>query len=170
MSLPPPPFQAAKTSGLAICSLVLGILSLTCFSILTGIPAVVCGHISLSRIKQAAGMLTGRGLALAGLITGYISIALSFVMIPLMLAIAIPNFVKARGTAQTNACINNLRQIEGAKEQWALENRKDPGSPVDQAAVNRFIKNGGVTCPAGGSYTYGPTDTLPQCSIPGHSL
>ena len=39
-------------------------------------------------------------------------------------AIAIPNFVKARGTAQKNACINNLRMIDGAKQQWALENRK----------------------------------------------
>src|SRR5208283_1364436 len=38
--------------------------------------------------------------------------------------IAVPNFIKAKQTAQKNACINNLRQIDAAKQQWALENKK----------------------------------------------
>ena len=45
-------------------------------------------------------------------------------IIGLLAAIAIPNFVQARKTSQTNACLNNLRQIDGAKQQWALENGK----------------------------------------------
>ena len=102
-------------------SLVLGILGLVCFGLFTGIPAVICGHTAQSRIRRSAGALTGEGLALGGLITGYISIALSVLMIPLLVAIAIPNFVKAREVAQRNACINNLRQIDGGIQQWARE-------------------------------------------------
>ena len=60
----PPPLGVApqpKTSALAIWSLVLGILSLTCFTIFTGIPGVICGHKALSKIKRSAGALTGQG-------------------------------------------------------------------------------------------------------------
>ena len=137
---PPPPVQnQPKNCGLAIWSLVLGILSLTCFYLLTAIPAVVCGHMAYSRIKRSGGLLVGEGLALGGLITGYISNALSVVMIPMMVAIAVPNFVKARNTAQKNACINNLRQIEAAKQQWALENKKEDTDTPTQSDVGRFI-------------------------------
>ena len=102
----------------------MGILGLTCFWLIAAIPAVICGHVAYSRIRRSAGALTGEGLALGGMITGYIGIAVSIFLIPLMAAIAIPNFVKARTTAQMNACINNLRQIDGAKLQWALADKK----------------------------------------------
>src|ERR1039457_1820999 len=107
---PPSP----KTSALAIWSLVLGILSLACFSIFAAIPGVICGHKALSRIKYSGGRISGQGLAIAGLVTGYLGIAWAILFIPLMMAIAIPNFVKARTTSQANACINNLRQIDDA--------------------------------------------------------
>ena len=51
-----------------------------------------------------------------------VEIMIVVAIIGLLAAIAIPNFVKARETAQQNACINNLRQISAAKQQWALEN------------------------------------------------
>ena len=76
-----------------------------------------------SRIKRSGGALSGGGLALGGLITGYISIGLSLFLIPMMLAIALPNFVKARQTTQQNSCINNLRMIDSAKQSWALEKK-----------------------------------------------
>jgi len=157
----------AKTSGLAIWSLVLGILSLTCFYILTAIPAVICGHVAKSRIARSAGALTGDGLALAGLITGYIGIALSLFVLPLLLAIAIPNFVKARSTAQMNACINNLRQIDGAIQQWALEQKKDATATVTFTDISDYLKNT-VVCPSGGttfedSYTLTTVSAVPQC-------
>src|SRR5271163_3470571 len=113
-----------KTSALAIWSLVLGILSLACFTIFAAIPGVICGHKALSKIKRSNGTLTGQGLAIAGLVTGYLGIASAILFIPLMMAIAIPNFVRARETAQMNMCINNLRQIDAAKNEWALENNK----------------------------------------------
>ncbi|HTY87262.1 MAG TPA: DUF4190 domain-containing protein [Candidatus Acidoferrum sp.] len=164
----PPP---AKTSGLAIWSLVLGILSLTCFSILSAIPGVICGHKALSRINHSGGTLEGRGLAIAGLIMGYLGIAWAVFVLPLMLAIAIPNFVKARQVAQTNACINHLRQIDAAKQEWALEGSKQPGDVPKAQDLTPFFKNGVFpTCPAGGSYTIGAVSNAPTCSIPQHKL
>ena len=158
-----------KNSGLATWSLVLGILSLTCFWLLTAIPAVICGHLAYSRIRRSAGMLSGEGLALGGLITGYASIALSIFVIPLLAAIAIPNFVKARTTAQMNACISNLRQIDGAKQQWALENKKRETAVLTAQDLEPFLK-ATLHCPAGGIYSINPIGQKPTCSIPNHEL
>ena len=61
-----------------------------------------------------------------------VEIMIVVAIIGLLAAIAIPNFVRARQNSQKNACINNLRQIDGAKAQWALENKKvDGDTPVD---------------------------------------
>ena len=65
-----------KTDGLAITSLVLGILSMICCGIVTGIPAVICGHIAIGRMKKDPN-LQGKGLAMAGLIIGYLGIVVS---------------------------------------------------------------------------------------------
>src|SRR3982750_1390969 len=84
-----------------------------------------------------------------------VEIMIVVAIIGLLAAIAIPNFVKARGTAQKNACINNLRQIDGAKEQWALETRQSAGTAANTTGINAYIKGGTTpSCPAGGSYTY----------------
>jgi hypothetical protein len=174
----PPPLGAApqpKTSALAIWSLVLGILALlfllVCISPLFAIPGVICAHLAYSRIKRSGGALDGQGMALAGLITNYVSVGLSVFLLPMMLAIAIPNFVKARQTSQMNACINNLRQIDGAKNEWALENGKKPGDvPTDQDLKPYFKKGAFPICPAGGIYTIGAISNSPTCSISGHKL
>jgi Na+/pantothenate symporter len=79
-----------RTSPLAVWSLVLGILSLLCFSFFAGIPAIICGHMGRSRIRDSQGALKGEGMALAGLILAYISMALF--LIGMIAAIAIPNF------------------------------------------------------------------------------
>ena len=83
-----PPVQTAKTSGLAIASLVLGILSLVLCWIggVAAIPAVICGHLSLSKIKKSAGTLSGQGMAIAGLVMGYISIVIMVIAGPLIFA------------------------------------------------------------------------------------
>lgn len=103
-----------------------------------------------------------------------VEIMIVVAIIGLLAAIAIPNFVKARGTAQKNACINNLRQIDGAKEQWALENRVATGTAVTETGptgVNAYIKGEQrPVCPAGGSYNYNNVGVNPTCSIPGHTI
>jgi hypothetical protein len=98
------------------------------------------------------------------------------VAVPAMLAaVAIPNFVKARSTSQENACINNLRQIDAAKNQWALEKGKKTGDPCTEEDIKpyiRLIRGQLPKCPAGGTYTIGPVGETPTCSLSslGHVL
>jgi prepilin-type N-terminal cleavage/methylation domain-containing protein len=99
-----------------------------------------------------------------------VEIMIVVAIIGLLAAIAIPNFVKARTTAQKNACINNLRQIDGAKEQWALEKKQAPGAAINQGEVDAYIKGGAPTCPASGTYTYNAVDTPPTCDVVDHVL
>lgn len=168
--MPPPAASLPKSSGLAICSLVLGILGIIlCLGPIAGIPAIVCGHIAHGRVRKSGGALSGGGMAIAGFVLGYISFAWAFV-IGMMAAIAVPNFVKAREIALRNACINNLRQIDGATEQWALENKKNVGTPVTVADINSYLKGGFPVCIKGGKYTIGPVGTLPTCTEPGHTI
>jgi prepilin-type N-terminal cleavage/methylation domain-containing protein len=99
-----------------------------------------------------------------------VEIMIVIAIIGLLAAIAIPNFVKSRATAQRNGCIQNLKQIDGAKERWALETKKSSGAAVVDTEIDSYIKGGAPKCPAGGTYTYGAVDTNPTCSIAGHSL
>jgi type II secretory pathway pseudopilin PulG len=106
------PYQPAQTDGGAIASMVLGIASFAlCLSFFTGIPAVIVGHISRSKIKKSGGRLKGDGMALAGLILGYISL----LFIPIILAIAIPNLLRARVSANEAAAASTVRVITTAQ-------------------------------------------------------
>ncbi|MBE3123580.1 MAG: DUF4190 domain-containing protein [Planctomycetes bacterium] len=71
--VPPAPPQ---TNGLAVASLVLGIISLACSQCLTAIPGIIFGHIALGQIRRSGGTQGGRGLAIGGLVTGYISVGI----------------------------------------------------------------------------------------------
>ena len=101
-----------------------------------------------------------------------VEIMIVVAIIGLLAAIAIPNFVKARTTAQKNACISNLKQIESAKEQWGLENKKAPTdtpASTDLFGANAYIKTE-PSCPSSGtSYnaTLGNLSTSPTCPTPG---
>ena len=96
-----------------------------------------------------------------------VEIMIVVAIIGLLAAIAIPNFVKARTTAQKNACINNLRQLDGAVQQFALENKKAANDSVALSDCTPYLKNS-VTCPAGGvtvvdSYQVTDCQTSPTC-------
>jgi prepilin-type N-terminal cleavage/methylation domain-containing protein len=96
-----------------------------------------------------------------------VEIMIVVAIIGLLAAIAIPNFVKARATAQRNACINNLRQIDGAKEQHALEARLTAGATIaaNDPLINAYLKgNTTPSCPGGGAYTYQNIGTDPSCN------
>lgn len=99
-------------------------------------------------------------------------ILLPAVAMPAMLAsIAVPNFVKARSTSQENACINNLRQIDAAKNEWALEKNKTASDTPTWDDLKPYLSGTvPLTCPAGGSYTLNAVGQPPTCSIPGHAL
>ena len=96
-----------------------------------------------------------------------VEIMIVVAIIGLLAAIAIPNFVRARTTSQQNACINNLRQVDGAIQQWALEQKKDPSATAVESDVTPYLKNS-VVCPSGGttfadSYTIGLVSARPVC-------
>ncbi len=101
-----------------------------------------------------------------------VEIMIVVAIIGLLAAIAIPNFIHARAKSQQNACINNLRQIESAIDEWALESGQTTGASVpDVATVSAFIKLNASSsipgCPAGGTYTTTSVGSIPQvnCSL-----
>jgi prepilin-type N-terminal cleavage/methylation domain-containing protein len=98
-----------------------------------------------------------------------VEIMIVVAIIGLLAAIAIPNFVRARTQSQKNACINNLRQIDGAVQQWALENKQAAAATVMFTDVQPYLKSS-VTCPAGGttfalSYALKTVADKPTCII-----
>jgi len=99
---------------LAIASLITSLLP---FFLITPIVAVVLGHISLSQIKRSAGRLKGSGLAIAGLVLGY----LSFLPIILIVAaIVIPNLLRARIAANESSAMASVRTLNTAEATYAL--------------------------------------------------
>jgi prepilin-type N-terminal cleavage/methylation domain-containing protein len=99
-----------------------------------------------------------------------VEIMIVVAIIGLLAAIAIPNFVKARATSQANACINNLRQIDAAANQFALEKGKKTGDAITLTTdLTPYIKLNSAgkipPCPAGGTYTLTIVGTNPVCSL-----
>jgi prepilin-type N-terminal cleavage/methylation domain-containing protein len=96
-----------------------------------------------------------------------VEIMIVVAIIGLLATIAIPNFAKARETTRKNACISNLRNIDGVIQQWALDLKKDSGSPVTYTDIKSYLKND-VSCPSGGttfedSYAISTVDVSPTC-------
>ena len=112
-----------------------------------------------------------------------VEIMIVVAIIGLLAAIAIPNFVRSRSTAQMNTCINNLRQIDGAKQEWALEKGKTGTDTPAASDVALYIGRAGtwtsvstaVYCPVDSSKTFaasytagiGTCATAPTCAIMG---
>jgi hypothetical protein len=129
MYTPPPEFPsstaaapAPKTSGMAVTALVLGILSVIgfVFLVIPTILAIVLGHIAYSKIKAAPHALKGQGMAMAGFILGYLSLAV-VPIVGLLAAMAIPAFQKVREQSQHKAMLNNARQLGAAAQQHFLD-------------------------------------------------
>lgn len=159
--------QQKKTVGQSIASLVLGLLAFLLLGLLAAIPAVICGHLAKSKIKADPENLTGGGQALAGLIMGYITIGITVLMIPLLVAIGIPSFQKARSASIEKSCQNNQRIIESAKEQYALDQALPDGVPVTEESIAVYISGGfpAVQCMEQGVYTINPIGIHPECSV-----
>ena len=98
-----------------------------------------------------------------------VEIMIVVAIIGLLAAIAIPSFVKARQNSQANSCKENLRKIEGAKEQWAMDSGIAQAAAINTTAVATYLKSGKLpACPANGTYTYGAIGTDASCAIASH--
>ena len=100
-----------------------------------------------------------------------VEIMIVVAIIGLLAAIAIPNFVKARSRAQTNACIANLKQLQGATETYLLEKKSSTYPDAATLVSEGFLKST-PTCPGGGTYTAGSSTAEWSCSLSadGHVL
>ena len=113
VTTPPPtpaPVGPQQTSGKAIISLVCGIINV--FPLF--VVAIIFGHLALSEIKKSAGRLKGEGLAIAGLVMGYLGIvAIPFILI--VAAIAIPNLLRAKISANEASAVGSVRTLVAAE-------------------------------------------------------
>ena len=105
-----------------------------------------------------------------------VEIMIVIAIIGLLAAVAIPNFLKARTTAQKNSCVANLRLVDSAVQQWALETKlssTDTYVLTDAALLGYFKGSAMPSCPGGGNYAAGDSVAFPpMCTLSalGHTL
>ena len=129
-----------QTDGKATASLILGILSILCFGLLTGLPAIILGHISRGNIQQSRGRLTGAGMALTGLILGYVSIISTILIIA---AIAIPNLLRSRMAANESAAASTVRMLNTSQVSYSTT-YPEQGYARDLATLGGNCTSGGT--------------------------
>ena len=139
--------RAPKISGLAIASLVLGVLGfLTC--VVTALPGLILGIIAAAKINASRGRLTGRGFAIAGIATSGVAILLSSVMAAFVL---FPGFARARESERISTCQSNLKQCAQALKMYCDDfNGTMPSSAVGGQPYTTF----GCTLCAGGQNAF----------------
>jgi prepilin-type processing-associated H-X9-DG protein len=146
---PPQPLPAApaeaKTSGMAITSLVLGLLGLfTCG--VTSLVGLILGIVALLKVNRSGGRLSGNGLAIAGICVS----ALFVLMVPIYAAMLLPALARAKSKAQTINCVNNMKQLALAVRMYANDhNNQLPPAATWCDAVQIYVGNPKVfRCPA----------------------
>ena len=130
------PGLPVQNSGKATASLIFGVFF---FIFPSAIAAIVLGHWSLSEIKHSAGRLAGQGRAIAGLVLGYMGIAaIPFILI--VAAIAIPNLLRARISANESAAVSSIRTVNTAERAYNSDHPQQ-GYTCDLAALMREYGN-----------------------------
>jgi prepilin-type N-terminal cleavage/methylation domain-containing protein len=96
-----------------------------------------------------------------------VEIMIVVLIIGILLAIAVPNFIKARESSRAKSCVANLKQIESAKEQWAMDTKAattaSPGD-TDLYGATNYVRTT-PACPSGGTYTINTMAVRPVCTI-----
>jgi hypothetical protein len=139
--------EQKPSTALAITSLVLGIFSVICFGLLTGLPAIITGHISKNRAAKDPTRFGGAGLALAGLILGYVSILTTVFLVAVLAGMMLPAFAKAKDRAQSIHCINNLKQVALGARLYA--NDRNGKFPAEFLEMKEHLGSPAVLiCPA----------------------
>lgn len=99
-----------------------------------------------------------------------IEIMIVVLIIGILLAIAVPNFMKARESSRTKSCIANLKQIDAAKEQYAMDEKLESGAAIPDGALWPDYIKAEPECPSGGTYAVNDLDTDPTCTVADHAL
>ena len=94
-----------------------------------------------------------------------IEIMIVVLIIGILLAVAIPSFVQARESSRAKACVANLKQIDSAKQQWAMDQKMGSTASPGTGDLSPTYVRTYPTCPESGTYTINDIDTLPTCSI-----
>ncbi len=135
--------RGSATSGLAITSLILGILSFGC-SFFAGVPALICGFVSLSQIKQSKGSLEGRGLAIGGIITGIVGLVFGLL---LMISIAIPAIDAAKQAQRSAKSQLQIKQIFMACRGYASDHGGRYPNALDELVPDYLQDQKGLADP-----------------------
>lgn len=144
----PPALPPKPKSGMAVTSLVFGILSMVGCPIIASLPAIILGHIAHSRNRRSPNEYGGGGLATAGFVLGYVS----FFMIPVLAGLLLPALAKAKAKAQRISCVSNMKHIGLAARMWAKDhNGKFP--PDFYSMTNELSTPKVLVCPGDGSKT-----------------
>ena len=161
-NLPPNlPTTNAINNGLSTTSLVLGLLSVACFGLLTGLPAIITGHMARGKARRQPQVYGGSGMALAGLILGYVSILTTLVVVAVAAAFILPAMAKAKYRANSAPsaplmatpavnpsvqCVNNLKQLGLAARIWS--NDHDDKFPANFLTLsNELVAPKVLVCP-----------------------
>ena len=159
---------APETAGLALTSMVLGLLGII-LSILTALPAIICGHVALSRIRKSGGSLKGEGFAITGLVTGYLFGVVSFVGI--LAGIALPVFMAVQQKGLAIKSLSNAKQIAISCKLYAADHNGD-FPPTLRDLVPMYVKDPAIfvdpldpTHPADGYEYFGGKDSDPADKI-----
>ncbi len=115
--------QEVKTSSKAIWSLVLGILSISCLWLLGSIPAIILGIIALKAIEESGGSLKGRGMGIAGIVTGSVGVFTGIGMVGVMAGLSLPAYSSMRQRAQETKTMSEVRQLLFACKVYAVDNK-----------------------------------------------
>ena len=154
----PSPISGLKTSGAAIWSLVLGLISTALFlNLLSGIPAIFLGIVALKKIRNAPDQLKGKGIAMTGIATG----AIGSLIAPIMVAIALPTYLQNKDRADQVKMVAEMRMVSNSCQSYAIDNGGFPEALDDLFPV--YLSNRSHltwTNPATGS-------ELPYIYIPG---
>ena len=99
-----------------------------------------------------------------------VEIMIVVLIIGILMAIAVPNFVQARSTSRRNACVSSLKHLDSRKEEFAMDNNLDNGAAIAWAnIVPQYLKSQ-PTCPSNGTYALGVIGTNPTCTVATHTI
>jgi prepilin-type N-terminal cleavage/methylation domain-containing protein len=93
-----------------------------------------------------------------------VEIMIVVLIIGILMAIAVPNFIRARESSRTSTCVSNLKQMDSAKEQYAMEARLAAGAGIAIGDIVPDYIKAAPACPSGGTYTVGNVGANPTCS------